>query len=53
MRVCLRLPLILSVVSLGFASQVVSESERPLKSRTFLLTYQATIRDIPEGCKDP
>ena len=51
MRFCLRLPLILSVVSVGFASQAVSGSERPLKSRTFLLTYQATIRDIPGDAK--
>lgn len=48
---CLRLPLILGVVSVYFASQVGSGSERPLKSRTFLLTYQATIRDVPRDAK--
>ena len=51
MGVRLRLPLILSVVSVCFASQADSGSERPLKSRTFLLTYQATIRDIPRDAK--
>ena len=51
MRVCLRLSLILSVVSVYFASQVASGSERPLKSRAFVLTYQATIRDIPGDAK--
>ena len=51
MGVRLRLPLILSVVSVGFASKADSGSERPLKSRTFQLTYQATIRDIPRDAK--
>ena len=47
MRLCLRLPLLVSLVSVCFASQAGSRSERPLKSRTFSLTYQTTIRDIP------
>ena len=51
MGVRLRLPLILSVVSVCFASKADSGSERPLKSRTFQLTYQATIRDIPRDAK--
>jgi transglutaminase-like putative cysteine protease len=51
MTACLRLPLILGVVSVYFAAQVGSGSERPLKSRTFLLTYQATIRDVPRDAK--
>ncbi len=45
------LPLILSVVSMYLASQVAPGSERPLKSRTFQLTYQATIRDLPRDAK--
>ena len=51
MRICVRLPLILSVVSVYFASQVASGSEQPPKSRSFLLTYQATIREIPKDAK--
>jgi transglutaminase-like putative cysteine protease len=51
MRVCLRLPLFLSAFSVCFAAQAGSGSEPPLKSRTFLLTYQATIRDIPRDTK--
>jgi transglutaminase-like putative cysteine protease len=51
MKSCLRLPLIIGVVSVCVASQGDSGSERPLKSRTFQLTYQATIRDIPRDAK--
>jgi transglutaminase-like putative cysteine protease len=51
MRVFLRLPMILNVVSVYLAAQVTSGPEPPLKSRTFLLTYQATIRDIPRDAK--
>ena len=51
MGFCMPLPLFVSVVSVYFASQVASAPERPLRSRTFLLTYQATIRDIPPGAK--
>jgi hypothetical protein len=51
MRICLHLPLILGIVSVWFASQAVSGAERLLKSRTFQLTYQATIRDIPKDAK--
>ena len=51
MRVCLRLPLILSAFSVCFAAQAGSGPGPPLKSRTFLLTYQATIRDIPPDTK--
>ena len=47
MRFRLRLPLVLGVVSVSIASQAAFGSDRPLKSRTFQLTYQATIRDIP------
>jgi transglutaminase-like putative cysteine protease len=47
MSVRLRLPLVLCVVSTAIAPQAVSAPEPPLKSRTFRLTYQATIRDIP------
>jgi transglutaminase-like putative cysteine protease len=51
MRFRLRLPLVLSVVSVSIVSQAASGSERPLKSRTLQLTYQATIRDIPRDAK--
>ena len=51
MRVCLRLSLFFGVVSVCFASQIASGAERPPKSRTLLLTYQATIRDIPRDAK--
>ena len=45
------LPLLVGVTSLYLASQVASGAEPPSKSRTFQLTYQATIRDIPAGAK--
>ena len=51
MRSCLRLPLILNVVSVSFAAQVASGSEPSPKSRSFQLTYQATIRDIPTDAR--
>ena len=51
MRVCPRLPLILNVVSVYLAAQVAVGAEQPLKSRTFQLTYQATIRDIPKDAQ--
>ena len=51
MGVRLWLPLIFSVVDLGFASQADLGAERLLRSRTFQLTYQATIRDIPRDTK--
>jgi transglutaminase-like putative cysteine protease len=51
MGYCMRLPLILSVISMYFAAQAASGPARLLKARTFQLTYQATIRDIPEGAK--
>jgi transglutaminase-like putative cysteine protease len=51
MRVCLRMLLILSVVSIYFAPQGASGSEQPVRSRSFLLTYQATIRDIARDAK--
>jgi transglutaminase-like putative cysteine protease len=51
MRIGLHLPLILGIVPVGFASQAAPGAERPLKSRTFQLTYQATIRDIPKDAK--
>jgi transglutaminase-like putative cysteine protease len=47
----MRLPLILGVLSMYFAPQVASGPERPLKARTFLLTCEATVRDIPPGAK--
>ena len=51
MRCCLQFPLILSALSVYFAAPVASASEQPLKSRTFRLTFQATIRDIPRDAK--
>jgi transglutaminase-like putative cysteine protease len=51
MRFCLRLPLILNVVSVSLAAQVACGSEQSPKSRSFLLTYQATIRNIPRDAK--
>jgi transglutaminase-like putative cysteine protease len=51
MRFGLRLPLILALVLVCFASQAVSGQERPLKTRTFRLAYEATIRDIPKDAK--
>ena len=51
MGTCLRLSLILGMVLVWYPSRHVFGSERPLKSRTFQLTYQATIRDIPRDVK--
>jgi transglutaminase-like putative cysteine protease len=51
MTLCMRLPLVFGIVSASFASQATSGSEQALKSRTFQLTYQATIRDISTDAK--
>jgi transglutaminase-like putative cysteine protease len=51
MTLCMRLPVVFGIVSTCFASQPTSESEQALKSRTFQLTYQATIRDLPSDAK--
>jgi Transglutaminase-like superfamily len=51
MRFGLRLPLICGLVLVFFTFQAVSGQERRLKSRTFRLTYEATIRDIPGDAK--
>jgi transglutaminase-like putative cysteine protease len=51
MGIRLRLSLIFGMVSVWYPSRHVFGSERPLKSRTFRLTYQATIRDIPRDVK--
>src|SRR5215468_4742101 len=51
MGICLRLSLILGMVLVWYPSRHVFGSERPLKSRTFQLTYQATIRDLPRDAK--
>jgi Transglutaminase-like superfamily len=51
MTFCPRLPLTLGLVLVCFASQALSGQEPSLKSRTFQLTIQATIRDIPEDAK--
>jgi hypothetical protein len=51
MRIRLRLPLIVGVVPAFLAAQAASGAEHARKSRTFRLTYQATIRDIPGDAK--
>ena len=51
MKLCLRLSCIVAIVSVYFSSHATSGSEPPLRSRTFQLTYQALIRDIPKDAK--
>lgn len=51
MKVRPSLRLIVNVVSVYLAAGVAFGGEGPLKSRTFVLTYEATIRDIPRGAK--
>jgi len=51
MRIRRPLPLLLGVVSMSLSPWHAPASERPLNSRTFRLTYQATIRDIPRDAR--
>ena len=46
-----RRTLLVSGLILGILSATSAASEAPLRSRTFELTYQATVKDVPDGAK--
>ena len=53
MRVCLRLPLILNVVSVYFAAQVASGSEPTSEIPNLSVDLSGDDPRHPQGCKDP